>query len=196
MLGFRIGALIALGCAFLTAAYANQADPVSAPSAKAVEGDLGAAVAPQITLSDLAWLQGQWSGSWGPRLATQTWSVPRAGTMVGTLQIVENDKTLVVEFVTITETPAGIEYRLLHFTPSLAPWEKSGPAVLALMSMDLKKFVFQNQSDGEPQQIVLTRTDPDTYVDHSEILPENGDPQSTEITFHRQKPSAGSAVHR
>ena len=195
MLGLRIGALVALCFALAVASRANQADAVSEQSAKA--GGAGAgAVAPQITLNDLAWLQGQWSGNWGPRLATQTWSAPRAGTMLGTLQIVENNKTLVVEFVTISETPTGIEYRLLHFTPSLAQWEKSGPARLGLMSMDLKKFVFQNQSDGEPQQIVLTRTDPDTYVDHSEILPENGDPQATEITFRRQKLSAGNAVRR
>jgi hypothetical protein len=196
MLGLRIGAVIALGWAFVVASHANQADAVSTTSAKAAEGAAMAAATPQITLNDLAWLQGQWNGTWGPRIATQTWSAPRAGTMVGTLQIVENDKTLVVEFVTISETPTGIQYRLLHFTPSLAQWERSGPAVLAMMSMDVKKFVFQNQSDGEPQQIVLTRTDPDTYVDHSEILPENGDPQSTEITFHRLKPSAGSAAHR
>jgi hypothetical protein len=116
--------------------------------------------------------------------------------MLGTLQIVENDKTLVVEFVTLTETSAGVEYRLLHFTPALAPWERAGPAVLSLMSMDPKKFVFQNRLEGQPQQIILFRTDPDTYTDRSEILAETGDPQSTEIVFHRQKPSAGSASRR
>jgi hypothetical protein len=148
------------------------------------------------SLTDLAWLQGQWTGAWGPRTATQVWSAPRAGTILGTLQIVEDDKTLVVEFVTITQTATGVQYRLLHFTPSLALWEKTGPATLSLMSSDSKKFVFQNQADDEPQQIVLMRSDPDTYTDRSEILPETGDPQSTEITFHRQKPSAGSAAHR
>jgi hypothetical protein len=194
--GLRICMAAVLGCAFAVPSPARQADTVSVPSANSAESATNATTSPQITLNDLAWLQGQWSGTWGPRLATQTWSMPRAGTMLGTLQIIENDKTLVVEFVTISETPAGIEYRLLHFTPSLEAWEKAGPAMLALMSMDTKKIVFQNQSDGEPQQIVLTRTDPDTYVDHSEILPEDGDPQSTEITFHRQKPNAGNAAHR
>jgi hypothetical protein len=147
-------------------------------------------------LGDLAWLQGQWTGIWGPRVTTVVWSAPHAGVILGTLQVVENDKTLVVEFLTIAQTPTGLEYRLLHFTPELAPWEKSGPAVLALLSMDSKKFVFQNQSDGEPQQIVFTRSDPDTFIDRSEILPETGDVQATEITFHRQKPSGGSASHR
>ena len=157
--------------------------------------------APAVTftkpdLSQLSWLEGQWTGSWGPRLATISWTAPHAGVILGTLQIVENDQTLVVEFVTISQTATGLEYRLLHFTPGLASWEKSGPAVLELLSMDSKKFVFQNQTDGEPQQIVITRSDPDTFVDRSEILPEEGDPQATEITFHRMKSSAGSASHR
>lgn len=142
-----------------------------------------------MNLTDLAWLQGQWIGAWGPRTATQTWSAPKAGTILGTLQIVADDKTTVVEFVTISQTPKGVVYRLLHFTPSLAPWE-SEPAVLSLMSSDTRKFVFQNQGETQPQQIVLTKVDPDTYVDRSEIAPDSGDPQITEITFHRQKPGA------
>ncbi len=149
-----------------------------------------------INLSDLSWLQGQWTGAWGPRTATQTWSAPKAGTILGTLQIVADNETTVVEFVTMSQTPKGVIYRLLHFTPSLALWEKGGPSVLSLMSSDTRKFVFQNQGDTQPQQIVLSRVDPDTYVDRSEIVADSGDPQITEITFHRQKPSVGSAGRR
>jgi Domain of unknown function (DUF6265) len=150
-----------------------------------------------LTLNDLAWLQGEWTGTWGPRTATQTWSAPRGGTMVGALQIVADDKTTVVEFFTITQTPNGLEYRILHFTPTLAPWEKSGPAMLSLMSSDTRKFVFQNKTDDvQPQQIVFVKNDPDTYTDHSEIARDVGDPLTYDIVFHRQKPSAGSASHR
>jgi hypothetical protein len=149
-----------------------------------------------MNLTDLAWLQGQWIGAWGPRTATQTWSAPKAGAILGTLQIVADNETTVVEFVTISQAPQGVIYRLLHFTPSLALWEKGGPAVLSLMSSDTRKFVFQNQGETQPQQIVLTRVDPDTYVDRSEIVPDSGDRQITEITFHRQKPSVGSAGRR
>ena len=149
-----------------------------------------------VSLSDLAWLQGQWAGAWGPRTAVQVWSAPLGGAIVGTLKIVEGSKTLVIEFVTITQTASGVKYQLLHFTPSLVPWEKSGPAVLSLMSTDTRKFVFDNATQGKPQQIVLVRTDPDTYIDRSEIVIDSADPKSNEITFHRQKPSAGSASRR
>jgi hypothetical protein len=185
-----MGLALAIALGFATAAQDTTATPPPTFPAAPIQ-----TLPKPPSLTDLAWLSGQWTGAWGPRTATQTWSAPRAGVILGTLQIVEDNHTSVVEFVTISQTPTGVEYRLLHFTPSLAEWEKSGPAVLHLMSSDIKKIVFHNQTDGEPQQITLMRIDPDTYVDRSEILPETGDPQTTEIVFHRQKSSAGSVLH-
>ncbi|HEY6466502.1 MAG TPA: DUF6265 family protein [Candidatus Acidoferrales bacterium] len=145
------------------------------------------------SLAELSWLQGQWSGTWGPRTATEIWSAPRAGVLLGTLQIAENDKTTDVEFFMIRQAKSAIEYRLLHFTPSLTAW---APATLFLASTDSKRFVFQNQSDGQPHQLALTHTDADTYTSHWEIAHETGDPLTYDITFHRQKLSAGNAAHR
>jgi len=184
------------GVAALAQEQSGAVSPSAFPPAPIEAPKNPAAGVQPINLNDLSWLQGQWTGAWGPRTATQTWSAPKAGAILGTLQIVADNETTVVEFVTISQTPNGVIYRLLHFTPSLALWEKAGPAVLSLMSSDTRKFVFQNQGDTQPQQIVLSRVDPDTYVDRSEVLPDSGDPQITEITFHRQKPSAGSAARR
>ncbi len=146
------------------------------------------------SLADLAWLQGHWSGDWGPRTATQIWTEPRGGMMLGTLQIVENNKTIDVEFFLIRQTARGVEYRVLHFTSSLKPW---APATFFLSSTDSRQFVFRNQSDGAPQQFTLTRSDPDTYTSNWEISRQAGDTLNWEITFHRQKtPNGGSGGRR
>lgn len=170
----------------------DPAGAVSQPALPAIETPQTLNVKP-ASLADLSWLQGQWSGTWGPRTATQIWSAPRAGVLIGTLQITENDKTSDVEFFMITQTKTAIEYRLLHFTPSFTAW---APATLFLSNTDSRKFVFQNQSDGQPHQVVLTRTDPDTYTSHWEIVHETGDPLTYDITFHRQKLSAGNVSRR
>lgn len=148
---------------------------------------------PFASLSDLAWLQGQWTGTWGPRAVTEMWSAPRAGTMLGTLQVVEDDKTTDAEFFMINQKTDGVEYRVLHFTTSFESW---APAVLSLMTADAKKFVFHNAKDGEPLEIVLLRTDADTYTSHWDIVPQRGESRTYDIVFKRQKPSAGSAEHR
>jgi hypothetical protein len=162
---------------------AAASDPRPAPSAK-------------TTLADFAWLAGRWQGAWGPRIAQQVWIAPSAGTMLGTFQLTENDKTLVIELFSLVEKPEGIELRLRHFTPSLVAWETSGPTVLKLASADPKTVVFENQSDGEPKRAMIRRVDADTYVSRSEIVPENGDLQATEITYRRQRDAPPSRSSR
>jgi Domain of unknown function (DUF6265) len=190
-------ALLIAGLTPATALLAQEAAPALEPS----ELPAAAIDAPQTpatnvkpaTLADLGWLQGQWTGEWGPRTATQIWTVPRAGMMLGTLQIVENNKTSDVEFFMIRQTARGVEYSVLHFTSSLKPW---APATLFLSSTDSRRFVFQNQLDSAPQQIVLTRTDPDTYTNEWKILHGADDPLTNEITFHRQKTTNGGSAGR
>jgi Domain of unknown function (DUF6265) len=143
------------------------------------------APATKPTLADLAWLAGRWQGTWGPRVAQQTWTVPTAGVMLGTFQLAESDKTLVLEFFTLVENAGGVKLYLRHFTPSLTPWEKPGPTILNLQSADAKSVVFVNPLDGQPKQIVIMRVDADVYVSRSEIVSEKGDEQATEITYHR-----------
>jgi hypothetical protein len=142
---------------------------------------------PKTTLAAFAWLAGRWQGVWGPRVAQQVWAAPKAGVMLGAFQLAENDKTLVLEVFTVMDEQDGIKFHLRHFTPSLTQWEKTGPIVLNLVSADPKTMIFENPVAGQPKRTVLTRIDADTYVARSEILPENGELQVTEITYHRQK---------
>jgi len=137
------------------------------------------------TLADFSWLTGRWQGTWGPRTAQQTWGASKAGAMVGTFQLAQGDKTLVVELFTLIENASGIKLYLRHFTPSLTAWEKSEPITLYLESSDGRSFFFTNLVDGEPKREVITQVDADTYIARSEIVPEKGDAQATEITYHR-----------
>jgi Domain of unknown function (DUF6265) len=145
------------------------------------------ASAPKPALADLAWLAGRWQGAWGPRVAQQEWTPPKAGVMVGSFQLAENDKTLVLEFVTLVEEGDGIKFHLRHFTPSLVAWEKPGPTILDLTAADPKVIAFENPTDGQPKRLTFIHVDTDTYVSRSEVVPQQGDPQVTEITYRRQK---------
>lgn len=147
-----------------------------------------AVTATKFTLADLAWLSGRWQGQWGPRVVEQDWTPAKADMMVGVYRVIENGKTLVVELLAFSESPDGVEYRIRHFTPTLAPWEKSSSTVLNLVSVDTKRSVFENSIDGQPKHAILDRIDEDTYVSRSEIVPLEGNAQVVSITFRRQKP--------
>ena len=144
-------------------------------------------------LSSFGWLEGRWRGDWGPRVAEQVWLAPKAGAMEGMFRLVEADKTLVLEFFTLVQKPNGISFYFRHFTPSLAPWEKSDATVLNLAAIGEKKFTFENPANGMPKTAVLTRVDGDTFVSRSEIVPETGDSQIIEITYKRQVAAAPAA---
>ena len=141
----------------------------------------------KANLTDFAWLEGRWQGVWGPRIAEQEWMAPKAGVMLGVFRLIENDKTLVIELFALLEKQDGIEFRLRHFTPALHPWEQADSTVLNLAVLDPRRAEFENPVDGQPKREVLTRIDLATYVLRSEIVPNAGDSQMTEITYRRQK---------
>ena len=151
-------------------------------------------------LSDFTWLEGRWRADWGPRVAEQVWTAPQAGMMLGDFRVIENDKVLVIELFTLVEKPAAINLYVRHFTPELVPWEKSDATLLNLATAEAKKFDFENPASGRPKRAIFTRIDNDTYTARSEIVPEKGDPQIIEITYHRQPletvaPNSGTGAH-
>lgn len=176
-----LGLLLLAPAAPVTRAQSNH---VPAPAAQLAPGKAA-------TLADLAWLDGRWSGDWGPRIAEQTWMAPRAGLMLGTFRVVEDGKTLLLELVTLLQEPDTIELRFRHFTPDLAPWEKADATVLTLESFEPTRFLFVNPVNGQPKRAIFIRVDQNTYISRSEILPESGGTQVVEITYHREKPVSG-----
>ena len=161
---------------------------------------IAAVQATSPSLADFSWLEGTWRGEWGPRSAEQSWLAPKAGEALGIFRLVENEKTLVIELFTLVQNSSGIDFYLRHFTSQLIPWEKSDATVLHLASHSDTKFEFENPANGMPKRAILTRLDADTFVARSEIIPESGEIQVVEITYHRQKaaekPNVGNAAHR
>jgi hypothetical protein len=182
---------IFLGLTTVPKTFAQESAGAAAPSRAsghtAVASDPAPAQKlPSPKLADFGWLEGHWRGEWGPRVAEQIWLAPKAGLMVGVFRLTEGDKPLVVELFTIVQKTDGINFYLRHFTTALVPWEKSDATVLNLTSADGKKIDFENPANGMPKRAILTRVDADTYISRSELVPQQGDAQVIEITYHRQ----------
>lgn len=157
---------------------------------------------PTVTLGDFAWLTGHWKGE--PRrlevreegdpgglLAEQTWSEPRAGVMMGMFRLVEGEKTLVLEFFTLRETPEGIEMRLRHFGPALDPWEEDDALLLKLTDYDDTQAVFENPVHNQPKRSFILRTGEDTFTGRSEIIRDTGDTRIIEVAWRRAEAESG-----
>jgi hypothetical protein len=162
-------------------------------SAAAAASPLPGAPRPQPALANFAWLAGEWHGSWGPRLAVEAWTPPHDGVMLGSFQLSENGKTLVLELLSLTETDGKLKLHIRHFTPSLVTWEKQDPIALNLQRADATTAIFENPADGEPKIATFTRLDADTYASRFELTSEKSDPHITQIVYHRQIASSPPA---
>ena len=71
------------------------------------------------------------------------------------------------------------------------PWEKGDATKLNLVNFDNTHFEFNNPVDGKPKTSIMQRGDaPDTFKWRAEIVPDTGEPQTIEITYHRVVPVA------
>jgi hypothetical protein len=151
-------------------------------------------VAPATT-SDFAWLAGTWEGHMVGRAgaADITFTQPKAGTITGVMRLVDNDKVLVVELLSIVDTPGGTEMRFRHFSPSLDAYEPQFKQSMRLSTHSAERDVFENTT---PYDKALTSTQPrvtqfirhgaDEFVGRSDIIDDNGKPAVVEATYRRK----------
>jgi hypothetical protein len=180
------GASGARAQALAGAATGNRAGNTSAPVR--IGGASGVSTQIVATVADFAWLAGTWRGEWGPRVAELVWMPPQAGVMTGAYTLMETDKVLVVELFTLVQTPNGVELYIRHFTPQEVPWEKGDATKLSLVNFDNTHFEFNNAVNGKPKTSIIQKVDADTFKWRAEIVPDTGEPQTIEITYHRVVP--------
>ena len=99
---------------------------------------------PMRTTADSRWLTGRWEGhlTGSPRaLVEVTYSVPNARSIVGVMRLVQNDTVLVVELISLVDTPAGVEMRFRHFSPQLDAYEVQFKQVMRLAPHDAERDV-------------------------------------------------------
>jgi hypothetical protein len=166
--------------------------------AAAAVGQLPAVAGAQgATTKELSWLEGRWHGTMtnGPGVADVTFAPPAAGLITGVMRLVAGDRILVVELVTIVDTPDGPEMRFRHFSPSLEAYETSFKQAMRLRSHSTDKFVFENTvpydkalMSTQPRVTTYERRGDDMFVGHSDIIGSDGKPSVVEVTYRRVRP--------
>jgi len=87
------------------------------------------ATGPSATVTDFAWLEGHWQAEALGGTATEIWSPPAAGSMVGMFRLIEDGQPGFYEIFTLTEEGPTVLLRLKHFHPDLKGWEEKDETV-------------------------------------------------------------------
>jgi hypothetical protein len=146
------------------------------------------------TTKDFGWLAGRWQGTMksGVGIADVTFTPPVAGLVTGVMRLVSDDRILVVELISIVDTPNGPEMRFRHFSSALDAYEASFKQAMRLRSHSADKDVFENVvpydktlMSTQPRLTTFQRIDANSFTGHSDIIGEDGKPAVIEVTYRR-----------
>lgn len=168
---------------------------VSLPAVAQSSPQVKPADEPAATIEDFSWLAGHWRGKLksGP-VAEISYSEPAGGLMMAMFRLMDGEKLLVLEYMTLRETPEGMEMRVRHFDPALTPFEKEEAIILKLAEHDGLRSVFENPVHTRPKRSTITLTSENSHTVHSEIINDKGETTLIEVAWERVNgPIAGAA---
>jgi hypothetical protein len=138
---------VALGA---TAALAQTA-PVPAPAATDPKAQEGAA------LASLAWLEGCWRGTAGPREFREHWMPLRGNMLIGTSHMVVDGRTDGYEYLRIELRPDGVHYVAAPAGKNETAFRLTEQTVDRAAGREDEVFTFTNPALDFPQRIVYRR---------------------------------------
>lgn len=121
---------------------------------------------PPANLDDLAWLEGIWIGKGiGGAPATEVYSAPQGGQIVGHFTQTGDDGVSFYEILTIVPRGGSLVYRLKHFNADLEGWEAKGAdqaEEFALVAREGDAWYFDGltlRKDGENGFVTAVRVE-------------------------------------
>ena len=136
-------------------------------------------------IAELSWLTGHWTADLPEGRVDQYWSSQGPEGYLGMSRLAGPDKTLVVEFFTLSDSPQGIEMRVRHFDMAMTAAEKDQPVILRLKSLSKDTVSFENPFGNEPKRSTLKRLGPDSFRARSEVVHPGQKPEVIEVTLKR-----------
>lgn len=150
--------------------------------------------APRATLADFAWLTGAWTGKPASldAVAEVTFQPARAGLMTGVMRLTQGSSVLVVELISLVETPNGLEMRFRHFSPSLDAYEPEFKQNMRHTTHAADRDAFGNAvayskalMSTQPRTSTFIRRGTDAFVAHNDFIGDDGKPSVIEVSYQR-----------
>lgn len=134
---------------------------------------------PMATINDVSWISGYWQGqAWGGK-TEEVWSLPSAGSMMGSFKFFHDGTVKFYELIIIKENNGSLVLKLKHFGNELKGWEEKDQTVdfkLVKLGKDIAYFdgyTYEKVSEDEINAYVMIEND--------------GQSEETKFSFKRLK---------
>lgn len=112
-------------CLSSLSSSASAAETMTPNTLRLAQGE----TSPAATIDDMAWYAGIWRGAGLSGDSEEIWSAPNNGTMMGMYRLLQADRPIFYEFLTLIEESNSLTLRLKHFHPDLRGWEERDQSV-------------------------------------------------------------------
>ena len=133
-----------------------------------------------VTVQDLQWMSGTWTGSvGGPVKLQENWTVPEAGSIQSLVRMTAGDTTTMVELIVIEDIDDGLQLHIQQWDKGYVP--RAGGAQRMTMESVGENFVkFKDASGGGLKTLQYSRPgNASTFV--IDIVTAMGQPMKIEL---------------
>lgn len=99
----------------------------------------------RATISDVAWVAGNWRGGDGPLTIEERWTAPAGGAMLAVSRTIKGDRMAAFEFIRIVERDGGLVY--------IAQPNGRPPTEFVLTQVGAESATFENPAHDFPKMI-------------------------------------------
>ena len=157
----RLRVLLALVAPAVLAALVVLVVASAAPAALAADPP----VSPTLSVAQLDWLTGTWSGEKDGDRIEETWLPPAAGAMIGAFRWLRGESVVVYELLALEPAGDSVVLLLRHYKPGLVAREGEVEALEFRLVEARDGFVLFDLGDpARPTRVGYRRGDGDTLV--------------------------------
>jgi hypothetical protein len=121
-----------------------------------------------VSLENLAWIAGHWTGDAFGGQAEEGWFAPSGGSMSGLFRLVSGGQARVFELLLIEQEGEEIFFRFKHIRPGWVPVEEEEALSYRLVRLEGQHAFFESTSDqprqGAPKSFSYARVHADSLI--------------------------------
>lgn len=136
-----------------------------------------------VSLSDLAFLQGDWVSDRSGFVIEESWTDEKGGVILGTSRGVQDDAVRFLRFAVVETVGEDVIMRFKRYNHDYSSWETDGPSVMRLVRADRQQIVFDATDPGSDVQRIVYRRRDDGGVDVVANRTDENGPYLVEFTL-------------
>jgi len=123
------------------------------------------AAGPAASVSDLAWMTGNWAGALGPNQLEENWIMGEGGSIAAMVRMTGAGATSMFEVITIEEVDGSLELHIQQWDAGFVPRTEAAQK-MELEEITENSVKFKAVSDGGMATLGYSHPDAETFVIH------------------------------